>query len=188
MFISSGSALLLLSWGRNALYSWNIAPPEGIEAETPVFPFTSSFSRVLLALSLALMTGLFIVLFVLSVQVGQLLSLSLAVLCLFVFVVVLIFQSMRTYNMCKGLAFAHPWFLHSLAVVVALLAFESIWLCQGLLTYKLPSVNGMFQSFIPLGSFSNEVSQVRHLPHTFFYVKLSELLFHSISAVLCNNL
>jgi hypothetical protein len=164
IFISIGSALFLLSWSRNALYSWNIAPPVGIEAETPLFPFTSSFARIVVALSLSLMIGLFIVLFALSVQLGQLLSLSLAVLCLFVFIVALLFQSVRTYNMCKDLAFAQPWFLHSLAVAVALLVFETIWLCQGLLTYKLPSVAPIFQSFIPLGSFSNEVFQVGHPP------------------------
>jgi hypothetical protein len=157
--ISSAVALMLLSWGRNALYAWNIAHPEGIAAETPVFPFTSSFARVLVALSLSLIIGLFIVLFFLSIQLGQLISLSFISLCTFVFIFILFYQCFRTFNMCKNLAFSQPWFLHSLAIGVAMLAVEVIWLCQGLLVYRLP-VDRILQPFIPLGSFSDETSQV----------------------------
>jgi hypothetical protein len=153
---------MLLSWGRNALYAWNIAQPEGLAAETPVFPFTSSFARVLIALSLSLTMGFFTVLFSLSIQLGQLISLLFISSCLFVFILILFYQSVRTYKMCKDLTFSQPWFLHSLAVTVAMLAFVVIWLCQGLLVYRLP-VERSFQSFVPLGSFSNEISQVGRL-------------------------
>jgi hypothetical protein len=160
-------AIMLLSWGRSALYAWNIAPPEGLDAETPVFPFTSTKARVLTALVLSLIFGLFIVLFSLSLELGQLLSLSVASLSIFVFFVILYCHSIRTYRMCKDLVVSQPWFLHSLTVVVAMLSFEVIWLCQSLLVYKLP-VDTMFQSFIPLGSFSDEASQVPHPPFCLF--------------------
>ncbi len=160
--ISSACAIMLLSWGRSALYAWNVAEPEGIDAETPVFPFTSSLARVLTALSLSLMIGLLIVLFSLSAQLGQLISLSFISFTVFAFIVILSCHCIRTHQMCKDLAVSQPWFLHSLAVVVAFLAFELLWVCQGLLVYALP-FDSIFQTFIHLGSFSDEVSQVSSL-------------------------
>ena len=159
-------AIMLLSWGRSALYAWNIAPPEGLDAETPVFPLTSSTSRVLTALALSLIFGLLIVLFSLSLELGQLISLSVASLSIFVFIVILYCHSIRTYRMCKDLVASQPWFLHSLTVVVAMFSFEVIWLCQSLLVYKLPV--DAFQSFIPIGSFSDEASQVPLPPFCIF--------------------
>ena len=161
--ISFVSAIMLLSWSRNALYAWNIAEPQGIDAETPMFPFSSSLARILTAFSVSMIIGIFIVLFALSLPLGQLLSVSFISLCIVVFVVIMLCHCIRTYNMCKGLAVSHPWFLHSLTVSIAMLVCEVIWLCQGLLVFKLP-VPTMFQTFIPIGSFSDEVSQVRPLP------------------------
>ncbi len=165
--ISSVSAIMFLSWSRNALYAWNIAEPQGIEAETPIFPFSSTLARFLTAFSISMIIGIFVVLFSLSLQLGQLLSVSFISLCIFVFVVILLCHCIRTHNMCKGLAVSHPWFLHSLTVVIAMLACDVIWLCQGLLVYRLP-IPAMFQTFIPIGSFSDEVSQVRPLPPSQF--------------------
>ena len=69
--IAAASSITCLSWSRNAVHSWNIAQPEGLDAQMPAFPFTSLKARILAALLLALMFGFFILYFILSFQLGH---------------------------------------------------------------------------------------------------------------------
>ena len=157
--IAAASSITCLSWSRNAVHSWNIAQPEGLDAQMPAFPFTSLKARILAALLLALIFGFFILCFFLSFQLGQWFSFMATGLCVFVFIFILLYHCIRTFHMCKNLALSYPWFLHSLAVTVAMFVFETIWLGQALLVYPLP-VDGPWQTFISLSAFPDGTSQV----------------------------
>jgi len=166
--VAAAASLSCLSWARHALHAWNTAQPHGIDAQIPAFPFVSLTARVIVALSLSLIFAFFILCFFLSYQLGQWMSFGLVALCVAVFFFILLFHCIRTFRACRHLAQSYPWFLHSLAVAVAVLVFEVLWLGQALLVYPLP-VSSQFQTFIPLGAFFDATSQVcLHFTHPSF--------------------
>lgn len=142
------------------MYRWNVSAPESADGQTPPFPFTSPAARLFTALALSLMIGFFTVLFVLSIQLGQASNLICTALCVFLFIFILLVQCVRTKRMCRNLVLPHPWFLHSLSVSASVLCLQALWLSQGSFIYSLPADFSSWQTFVPLGIFSNEASQV----------------------------